>query len=94
MSEAAGLKTASKRKKVGLYSKTCLKQALKRRPKYVFNTGNRLIQVKSIAEGEHSAMPSTCYKLPSVFKTFVLFILSGRLKNVLLYIHSKIKYMY
>ena len=34
---------------------------------------------------EHSAMLSTFIKLPFVFKTFVLFILNGRLRQVLLY---------
>ena len=33
---------------------------------------------------EHSAILLTCIKLPSVFKTFVLSILSGRLRQVLL----------
>ena len=39
-----------------------------------FNTDYRLMQVKSIAEVEHSAILSTCIKLPLSFKT--LFFLS------------------
>ena len=35
---------------IHMYSKTYLKQLLKRRPKIVFKTDNRLMQVKSIAE--------------------------------------------
>ena len=47
------------------YSKACLKQPLKRRPKLVFKTDYRLMQVKGIAEcsnGEHSAILLTCIK--------------------------------
>ena len=36
-----------------------------------FKTVYRLMQVKSIVECEHSAILSTCIKLPSVYKTFV-----------------------
>ena len=38
------------------------------------------------APREHSAILSTFIKLPFVFKTFVLSILSGRFRQVLLYI--------
>ena len=44
------------------------------------------MQVKSIAEGEHSAIISTSIKLPSVIKIFVLSILSGRFTRVLRYL--------
>ena len=44
------------------------------------------MQVKSIAEGKHSAILSTSIKLPFSIKTLVLPIFSGRLKQVLLYI--------
>ena len=44
--------------------------------KLVFNTENRLMQVKSIAE--------CSIKLPFSMKTFVLSILSRRLRQVLL----------
>ena len=37
---------------------------------------------------EHSAILSTCIKLTSIFKTFVLSILSGRLRQVLLYMYT------
>ena len=58
-----------------IYSKTCLKQPLKKKDqKLVFKTKYRLMQVKSIAEcsREHSAILTTCIKLTSVFYTFVL----------------------
>ena len=46
------------------------------------------MQVKSIAKCslKHSAILSTFIKLPFVFKTFVLAFLSGRLRQVLLYL--------
>ena len=53
----------------------------KKRQKMVFKTDYRLMQVKSIAE-----YSKTFIKPPFVFKTFVLSILSGRLRQVLLYI--------
>ena len=46
------------------------------------------MQVKSIAEWEHSAILSTFIKLLFVIKTFVLSILSVCLRQVLLYIFS------
>ena len=66
--------------------------------KLVFKPDFCLMQVKSVAEcsKEHSAILSTFIKLPFVFKTFVLSILSGRFRQVLLYIGvdklSKIDY--
>ena len=46
----------------------------KRRPKLVFKTDYRLMQVKSIAECEHSAILSIFIELPIVIKIFVLSI--------------------
>ena len=60
------------------YSKTCLKQPLKKKDqKLVFKTDYCLMQVKSIAEcsREHSAILYTFIKLLFVFETFVLSIL-------------------
>ena len=48
-------------------------------------TNYRLMQVKSIAEWEHSAIFLTFIKLPFVIKIFVLSFLSGCSNNVLLY---------
>ena len=54
-----------------LYSKTCVKRPLSKRPKLVFKTNYRLMQVKSIAEcSKHSAILSTFTKLPIVVKCF------------------------
>ena len=62
-----------------LYSKTFLKRPLKKEDqKLVIKTDYPLMQVKSIL--------STIIKQPLVIKTFVLSILSGRLRQVLLYI--------
>ena len=44
------------------------------------------MQVKSI-EGEHSAILSTFIKLPFVIKIFVCLLLSGRFRQVLLYMY-------
>ena len=44
------------------------------------------MQVKSIAEWEHSAILSTFVKVPFVMKIFVLSILNGRLRQGLLYV--------
>ena len=49
--------------------------------KYVFKTNNRLMQVTSIAEVEHSVILSTCSKLPPVFKTFGLSIFECPIKT-------------
>ena len=50
-------------------------------------TDNHLIQVKVLQKAfkEYSAILSTCTKLPPIFKTIVLSILNGRLRQVLLY---------
>ena len=70
------------------YSKTCLKQPLKKDQKLVFKTDYRLMQVKSIApwskvllHGEHFAILLTFIKLPSVFMSFVLSIFEWPLKT-------------
>ena len=69
-----------------IYSKTCLKRSLRKKTKKVFKTNYRLMQVNCIAERskEHSAIHSTFIKLPSVIKIFVLSILSGCFRQVLL----------
>ena len=68
-----------------LYSKTCVKRSLSKRPKIGFqdhlalNAGQqhcRLLQV------EHSAILSTCIKLPFAIKIFVCLLLSGRFTQV------------
>ena len=53
----------------------------KRRPKLVFKTEFCLMQVKSIAEWEHSAILSTFIKLPFVIKVFLLSIFEWPLKT-------------
>ena len=65
----------------------------KRRPKLVFKTDYRLMQVKSIAECSKWSIlqyfrPSLSYHLP-LRALFCLF-LSGRLRQVLLYMYSSI----
>ena len=55
------------------YSKTCVKRPLSKRPQIGFQEQLSLMQVKSITE--HSAILSTCIKLPFVIKLFVLSIL-------------------
>ena len=72
-----------------LYSKTCLKQQLKMKTKHWFSIpliAQSWAKVLQNAPREHSAIISTCIKLSFVFKTFVLSILSGRLRQVSLYI--------
>ena len=68
-----------------MYSKTSVKRPLSKRPKLV------LMQVKSIAEMEHSAILSTFIKLPVAIKTFVLSIFNGRFTQftvfACLYVH-------
>ena len=68
---------------VTLYSKTCFKRSLKRRPQNMFS--RQIIakcrsKVLQNAPPEHSAILSTCTKLSSVFKTFVLSIFVWLLK--------------
>ena len=61
------------------YSKTCLKRPLSKRPKLVFKTNYRLMQVKSIAECSNASL-SEHLSLRSLF----CLVLSGRLRQVLL----------
>ena len=70
------------------YSKTCLKRLLKRRLKIGFQDRLAIIAGQKycrMLQGEHSAILLTCIKWLSVFKTFVLSFLSGRLRQVLQY---------
>ena len=58
----------------------------KRRPKLVFQTNYRFMQVESIAEcsnapREHSAILLAFFKLPFVFKTFVFSMFEWPLKT-------------
>ena len=61
--------------------KPVLSGHLKRTPKMIFKTDYRLKYVKSIAEGEHSAILSTFIKLPYVTKICVLSIFEWPLKT-------------
>ena len=69
------------------YSKTCLKQPLTKKTKIGFqdrlslNAGQKYCRV---LQGEHSAILSTFVKLLFVNNIFVLSILSGHLRQVLL----------
>ena len=58
-----------------LYSKTCVKQPLSKRPKMFFQDGlllNAGQKYCRMLQREHSAILSTFIKLPFVIKTFVL----------------------
>ena len=71
-----------------VYSKTCVKRPLSKRPKKVFKTNYRLMQVKSIAECSKGSIMQ-CFRLSlknhmSLRSLFCLF-LSGRFTQVLLY---------
>ena len=71
------------------YNKTCLKQPLKRRPKICFQDRHSLKAGKMYCRmrAQHSAVLLTCIKIiPHGFGTFVLSILSDRLRQVSLYI--------
>ena len=59
-----------------IFSKTCAKRTLSKRPKMFFKTNYRFMQVKSVAECsmEHSAILSTFIKLSFVIKIFALSI--------------------
>ena len=71
------------------YSKTCVKRPLSKRPQIGFqdqlllNAGQKYCRV---LQGEHFLILLTFIKLPFVIKIFDLSILSGRLRQVLLYI--------
>ena len=75
-------------------SKTFFKRPLKEKTKIGFqdrlslNAGQRYCRM---LQGEHSAILSTSIKLPFVIKIFVLSILSGHLRQVLLYMVQKKK---
>ena len=75
-----------------IYSKTCLKQPLKSRPKIVFqtqlslNAGQKYCRMLPLLQEEHSEYfrPSLSYHL-SLRSLFCLFLI-GRLRQVLLYL--------
>ena len=89
------------------YSKTCLKQSLKKKTKIGFqgklclNAGQKYCRM---LQGEHSAILSTFIKLPSVIKIFVLSIFEWPLKtgftvrksflNIHAHISSESRYIY
>ena len=76
-------------KKTQYTVKPVLSSHSKRRPKLVFKTEYCLMQVKSIALLEHSAILSNFIKLPfSLRPSFCLF-LSGRLRQVLLFNYKR-----
>ena len=66
------------------YSETCLKRPLKKKTKNGFqvrlslNAGQKYCRM---LQGEHSAILSTCIKLPYVIKVFVLSIFEWPLKT-------------
>ena len=60
-----------------IYSKTCVKQPLPKRPKIGFQDQlslNACQKYCRMLQGEHSAILLTCVKLPFVIKIFVLSI--------------------
>ena len=72
-----------------MYSKTCVKRPLCKRPKIGFqdqlspNAGQKYCRM---LQGEHSAILSTFIRLPFVIKIFVCLILSDHFTQVLLYL--------
>ena len=64
-----------------LYSKTCLKQPLKKEDQLSLNAGQKYCRMLQ----DHFAIFSTFIKLPNVIKIFVLSFLSGCLRHILLY---------
>ena len=67
-----------------VYSKTCLKQPLPKRPKMGFQYQLLLTAGQKycrMLQREHSAILSPCIKLPHGFKTFVLSIFEWPLKT-------------
>ena len=69
------------------YSKTCLKRPLKNKDKSWFSDRLSLNACQKCCRMlPQSAVLSTCTKLPFVNKIFVLSFLSGRLRQVLLYL--------
>ena len=76
---------------IQIYSKTCVKWPLSKRPKMGFKTNYLLMQVKSIAECSKGSIlnyfrPSLSYQL-SLRSLFCLF-LSGHITQVLLHFHQ------
>ena len=69
-----------------LYSKTCAKWQLSKRPKIGFQDQLSLNAGQKYCRLPQSAMLLTFIKLPFVIKIFVLSFLSGRFTQVLLYI--------
>ena len=69
---------------LGMYSKTCLRRPLSKRPKIGFqdqlllNAGQMYCRM---LQGEHSAIRSTFIKLPFVIKIFVMSIFEWPLKT-------------
>ena len=69
---------------LSIYSKTCLKRPISKRPKIGFqyqlllNAGQKYCRM---LQGEHSAILSTFIKLPFVIKIFVLSIFEWPLKT-------------
>ena len=79
---------------VSMYSKACVKQPLYKRPKLVFKTNYRQMQIKSVAECSKGSIlqyfrPSLSYHL-SLRSLFCLFLSNG-FTQVLLYIQSEWK---
>ena len=75
------------------YSKTCLKQPLKKDKTKILITNGSLKKVERIAEcyWEHSAIPLTCINQLLVLKTnFWSSFLSGRLRQVNTYMHTSV----
>ena len=73
------------------YSKTCLKRPLKKKTKNWFSRpliAKYRSKVLQNAPREHSAILSTFIKLPYVFKTFDLSVLSDCLRQALLYLRQ------
>ena len=81
------------KKCIFMYSKTCLKQPLKKKTKIgsqdqlSLNAGQKYCRM---LQEEHSAILSTFIMLSLVFKTFVCLFLSGLLRQILLYRGLKI----
>ena len=76
-----------------MYSKTCVKWPLSKRPKIGFQ-GHLLLNVClkycRMLQGEHSAILLTFIKLPFVIKTFVLSIFEWLFYSDLLYMKGSI----
>ena len=71
-----------------MYSKTCLKQPLKKDKTMVLKTNGSLMKVESIAECSLGAFCNTFdlhLAIISLEKQLLVFFLSGRLRHVLLY---------